>query len=165
MSVSRRVFVGKAVLAGIAAQVGLSGASTSAFAFVSPQKPDDPAFLPTSSLSRATFAALVNTTFRIRYRSGFSRNLWIATTLTRIVDFPVSPEQLAHGGECFSLVLQSSSRSGRTSDLEQGTYQVDNSTMGTFALFLKPSSADAAGNRSYEAVFNHAGTMVPTRLR
>ncbi len=165
MSLPRRAFVGKAFLAAFAVKIGFGATSASAFAPLLTQKPDDPAYLPASSLSKAAFEALVNTTFRIRYQAGYSRNLWLDTTLVAVDDLQMSAAQAEGGGECFRITLKSPARSGRVVSLPQGTYQVDSSTLGTFAILIVPGSTGSDGSRTYVAVFNHGGTMLssPTR--
>lgn len=89
--------------------------------------------------TKASFEPYLNSIFRLQ--TGFSS---IEVTLTSIDDMP-APK----GGECFALVFR-----GGSTELPQGTYEIDHPALGTFLLLVVPSGADRNGAEGYVATIN-----------
>lgn len=97
------------------------------------------ALAPESELSYATFAQLLDTSFRIRNLAGGPVRL-------RLIDAQLHSED---GGECFTLTLL-----GPAGDiLSQDTYEFEHAHLGRFQMFIVPG-APSTRDPQYFATFN-----------
>jgi hypothetical protein len=100
-------------------------------------------------MSKATFAALLNTPFLILPRG----NKRVRVELIQIEDRVSKPDQqlaARTGKECFSLAFRPSSYAR----LKQDTYRMQHSKLGNFDLFIGPIESKKHG-MIYEAIINH----------
>jgi hypothetical protein len=110
-------------------------------------------YLPFERLSRytrATFAAQLNSTFRLKREVGF-----VLMTLEEVRDagYP-TVTQADPASENFVLVFR-----GRRLSLPQDTYMLDHEALGTFPLFLVPGGSNRLGQESFIAVINRVGRI------
>jgi len=100
--------------------------------------------------TRATFAAQLNSTFRLKREVGF-----VLLTLEQVRDAgSLTVTQAEHAGENFVLVFR-----GRRLSLPQDTYMLDHEALGTFPLFLVPGGTNSLGQESFIAVINRVGRV------
>ncbi len=152
MDLSRRDFLQRsglmALLTGSLSKItplaaGQSARSNNEFAIRS-----EADFLPFERLSRytrSTFAAHLNSTFRLQREVGF-----VLLKLEQVRDaapFGVAPA--AGAGENFVLVF-----SGYRLSLPQDTYMLAHEGLGTFPLFLVPGAVNGPGQETLIAVIN-----------
>lgn len=138
MATSRRDFLKKGSLIAVAAAVPTSvvrGLSTTEVLAPVDVK---------SELTKAAFAAQLNTQFRIKNARSH--------VLVKLVD--VSDLKRRKGArkdrEGFSLLFRESS----TASLAQGTYELQHEKLGTFSFLLVPVPSKGKGTISYEAIVN-----------
>jgi hypothetical protein len=94
-------------------------------------------------MTRETFTAYLNTSFRVKTHSGSVKlKLTAVTDLKAISKTPA----LIAGKESFSLMFEGRSKNSFTQD----TYAVEHEVLGTFSLFLVPVGKPA--NHHYEAI-------------
>ena len=146
MTKSRRQFLQTGTLAAMFAAVPLKASakhnSNGRAGFLGLlDDPDD----PLAYYSKATFVSYVNSTFQIQAASGA-----VDATLVSVSDMPAPT-----GGECFALLFV-----GGSTALQQNTYSVVHSALGTFQLFLVPAGADSNGAQQCRATINRL-TAVP----
>jgi hypothetical protein len=91
-------------------------------------------------LKHATFAAHVNSTFKVVNNNAVVTEL----QLVEVSEFKESPRN-----ESFSILF----RGPAGSPLPQGRYEFDHNAIGSFPLFIVPVAKDDQG-LVYEAVFN-----------
>jgi hypothetical protein len=92
------------------------------------------------------FEAAVGERLTVRKPQGGS----VALRLVRVDDVPSAQQAGAvDSPDCYVLVFSGP----RSSPLQDGTYRVDSSTLGTFYLFIVPGPATSAG-LTYTATFN-----------
>jgi uncharacterized protein DUF6916 len=96
-----------------------------------------------ATFTKATFAAQVNTTFRIQSKPAKPADV----RLIEVKDVGPIPDQRLSGKECFSLVFRGQP------GLRQSTYMIEHAALGKFALLLVPIGQDRKGSY-YEAVIN-----------
>ncbi len=143
MRASRRDLIKVGTLAGAATFVPLSDLLSRAAAAPLPKEP--PVHLISTYFIRSTFEARLNDTFTLKGPQGPIR-----MRLTAVTDVPSAQNAGAVGHQdCFVAVFAGPN----STSLGQNTYQIRNTTLGTFHLFLVPGggSADA---RFYVATFN-----------
>jgi len=154
MFISRRKFIMAGSAVALAAGFPLKSAMTSA----EQQRSDSPPLTTSKEaaktstekrqatlvdFTKATFAAQVNTMFRIQ-----SKTLKPADVkLIEVKDIGPTPDQRKSGKECFSLLFTGQPR------LRQDTYTIDHKELGKFALLLVPVGKDKKA-AYYEAVIN-----------
>jgi hypothetical protein len=93
----------------------------------------------------ATFASLVETTFRVHPGSDDDP---IALRLVGVT--PLGRQPNAPRVEPFALEFAGPAQP----QLEQGIYRLEHETLGSMEIFLVPIGFDPAGGVRYEAVFN-----------
>jgi len=105
------------------------------------------ATLPISldELDCATFAPLTNSFFKLKVNELQSRNLILA----EVQEQPITSTSEGAKLETFSLTFWDAS----TVKVPQGTYRLQHSAIGEFAVFIVPV-AQAEHGQYYEAVFN-----------
>ncbi len=141
MAVTRRSFMKNGALVGLAAGLPMKSAAEALAMTGSTPNPFSGGIF--SHLDMAAFSRQLNTYFRVR-----NPTTGATLKLVGITDWTKS-SQKSTGGECFSLIFAGSdSRS-----LPQGTYSVEQSSLGTFSMLLVPSGK-TTNKRHYEAVFN-----------
>lgn len=161
MAISRRQFVKAGTMVGLSAALPLSAVGT---AFGQQRKLEQPAsdapekkdLDVTQTLTKALFAAHLNTKFQIRV--GVLEPVEIE--LIKVSDVLPSSSTVSletSRQDCFSVVF----RGPRERSLSQNTYHVAHSEIGRFDLFIVPAGEDENGKR-YEAIFNH---LRPYNLR
>jgi hypothetical protein len=97
-------------------------------------------------LRRDLFEAAVGDRFAVRKPQGGS----VSLRLVRVDDVPSAQQAGAvDSPDCYVVVFTGP----RSSPLEDGTYRVDHSTLGTFYLFIVPGPSTSAG-LTYTATFN-----------
>ena len=140
MSISRRVFIKTAALAAV-----LAGISLKPGLLALAQEPTValPASDPLSNYTQATFAQYVNSIFTLRGPKT------IEVTLTSVEDTLPAKASRAGGRESFTLHF----RGGGTA-LPQDTYVIEHPSLGTFRMFLVPTTTDENGAQGYVAVVN-----------
>ena len=154
MSISRRRFLRAGSVAALAAAVPLKGAPSADGQGIRKDRDGNPSDLlpdsivesPLSYYTKAAFSAYLNSTFLVRAAALGT----IEVTLTQVRDTATGSVASRTGGECFSLLFQSSNSWA----LRQGTYGIEHAALGSFALFLVPGGADADGGQSYVAIVN-----------
>jgi len=140
MSISRRLFIKTgalaAVIAGISLKPGLLALG---------QEPTVslPASDPLSNYTQATFEQYVNSIFTLRGRKT------IEVVLTKVEDTLPAKVSRTGGRESFALHF----RGGGTA-LPQDTYVIEHPSLGTFMMFLVPTTTDENGAQGYVAVVN-----------
>ena len=143
MSISRRHFLRAGGVAVIAA-----GAATSINAKTN--APGSDTAVPIEQLalmSKASFAAHLNSIFLIRPREGQE----VPVELIALRDFtPPKVAAARTGQECFALVFRPRARQ----TLKQNTYQIEHRALGQFQLLLAPVKSQKHG-QIYQAVINH----------
>jgi hypothetical protein len=101
---------------------------------------------PLTFFTKSTFAAQLNSKFRLRSENSSS----VVVTLVAVNDLAPAPARLkaplVGGQECFSLIF-----SGKR--LPQGTYTVEHGALGTFKLMLVPAGKQGSVAQM-EAVIN-----------
>lgn len=119
---------------------GLSGSALAAAASTTDATDDG------GWLRRDMFEACIGQSFVVHTpRSGS-----VTLRLMRVEDVPTARTTgTVDDPDSFVVLL----RGSRTSNLEQGTYSVENSTLGSFLLFLVPGQASKTGV-TYAATFN-----------
>lgn len=162
MAISRRQFVKAGTMVGLSAALPLSAVGT---AFGQQRKLEQPAsdaskkdLNITQNLTKATFAAHLNSQFRVQAGDLEPANM----ELIKISDgLPTSGTISLETSrqDCFSVIF----RGSRDRPLSQNTYQVEHSEIGRFDLFIVPAGEDENGKR-YEAVFNHLQSYNLRRL-
>jgi hypothetical protein len=154
MFISRRKFIMAGSAVALAAGFPLKYAMTSAKQRRSDSPPDGTAKEGAKSstekrkatlvdFTKATFAAQVNTTFRIQSKTAKP----VDVKLIEVKDVGPIPDQRKSGKECFSLLFTGQPL------LRQDTYTIDHAELGKFALLLVPVGKDKKGSY-YEAVIN-----------
>ena len=98
------------------------------------------------SLKRETFAAELNTRFRVRLDAERALEL----ELTEVTD---QDSRRPQGFESFSIIF----RGPLESFLPQSTYELEHERLGTFPLFIVPIRQSPQGI-DYQAVFNRQTT-------
>jgi hypothetical protein len=139
MATSRRDFLKKGSVVALAAGVPLVLADKVAGKTIS-----HPAEHPTAHLSKAAFAAQLNTTFELATKPSNT-----PVSLTKIVDIPVKGV-VNKNREGFTLLF----RASETLRLKQDTYVINHRKLGTFSLLLVPMKTDDHSVSHYEAVIN-----------
>ena len=151
MSISRRKFLRGGTLVALAAAVPLN----SAIAVMGQQfsdggsqfdlSPQEVAADPLANYTKATFQQYLNSIFR------FSGGIYkpVDVTLTDVADMLPAKAPVEPGKECFTLLFR-----GESIALPQGTYTVDHTALGRFALFLVPVGSDNNGVQGYLATIN-----------
>ena len=150
MPISRRYFLraGAVTMAAASAPISLNvlaaarGARNNAAA---PQPDSAPALM-----SKAMFAAHLNTTFLIRPHNAQA----VRVKLVELEDCGPAPQQqgAAHAGaECFALAFSAPAQRA----LKQSTYRIEHHALGQFDLFIAPMKSAKHG-QIYEAIINHA---------
>lgn len=155
MFISRRKFLMAGSAVALAAGFPLKAAMTSAKQRRSDSPPESAAKggiktattakRPTTlaDYTKATFAALVNSTFRIQSKTVKPVNV----KLIEVKDIGPIPDQPRSGKECFALLFSGQPRLG------QDTYTIEHAELGKFSLLLVPVGKDKKG-AYYEAVIN-----------
>jgi hypothetical protein len=154
MFISRRKFIMAGSAVALAAGFPLKTAMTSAKERRSDSPPESTAkeAAKTSTekrkatlvdFTKATFAAQLNTTFRIQSKKAKPVDL----RLVEVKDVGPIPDRQRPSKECFSLLFTGQPR------LRQDTYAIDHAELGKFALLLVPVSKDKKISY-YEAVIN-----------
>ena len=156
MSISRRKFLQAGSAIALAAGFPLKTAMTSAqqrpiTATAPPPQSSakgdtrttpDKRFANLANYTKATFAAQLNSMFRIQSKLAKP----VEVKLIEVKDTGPIPDQQS-GKECFSLLFIGQPR------LRQDTYTIDHAALGKFALLLVPVGKDKKGSY-YEAVIN-----------
>jgi hypothetical protein len=145
-AVSRRGFLGGAVVAGTAAALG--GVLVDAEPGLGPAA--EAAAVASSALPReASFAAAVGSTFGVRVGAATVPVTLRSVTTLDMANLPqhAVAGQQATTGEQFS--LQFAGAAARS--FRQGTYSMTNGTVGTFDLFVVPVGP-AGATQAYQAV-------------
>lgn len=155
MFISRRKFIMAGSAVALAAGFPLKNAMTSANQRSSDSPPPQSTAKEAAKTStekrkatlvdftKATFAAQVNTTFRIQSKTAKPTDV----KLIEVKSVGPIPDQQRSGRECFSLLFTGQPR------LRQDTYTIDHAELGKFALLLVPVGKDKKGSY-YEAVIN-----------
>ena len=140
MSISRRLFIKTGALA-----VVLAGISLKPGLLAMGQEPTVslPASDPLSNYTQATFEQYVNSIFTLRGRKT------IEVVLTKVEDTLPAKVSRTGGRESFTLHF----RGGGTA-LPQDTYVIEHPSLGTFMMFLVPTTTDENGAQGYVAVVN-----------
>jgi hypothetical protein len=107
------------------------------------KSPTEKRQLTLADYTKATFAAQLNTTFRIQPNMAKPVDL----RLIEVKDVGPIPDQRKPGKECFALLFTGQPH------LRQDTYTFDHAELGKFALLLVPVGKDKKGSY-YEAVIN-----------
>jgi peptidoglycan DL-endopeptidase CwlO len=97
-------------------------------------------------LTRAAFAAVLQSIFTLSLPDGTTRTLRLVNVSDPTADDP--------SGQNFSISFTVAGGA-----FSQGTYPLDHATMGSFALFVVPSSTDSSA-QSCTAVFYNVGVQV-----
>jgi hypothetical protein len=140
MATSRRNFLKTGSVMALAAGVPLSLADKVAGKTIS-----HPAEHATAHLSKAAFAAQLNTTFELATKPSNTK-----VSLTKITDIPVKGGVVNKNREGFSLLF----RANEPLRLTQDTYVINHRKLGTFSLLLVPTRTDDHSVSHYEAVIN-----------
>lgn len=93
--------------------------------------------------TKATFAAHINSTFRIQARTAKP----VDVKLIEVKTVGPIPDQAKSGKECFALLFSGQPR------LRQDIYTIEHAELGKFGLLLVPVGKDKKGSY-YEAVIN-----------
>ena len=153
MSLSRRKFLQAGAVAAIASGTPLSMNALASVAKTSNAGLSKASTLAASSnsvnhMSRAQFAAQLNTTFFIRSTGAHELPVRLVEIEDRV---PEHLQDLAalRGKECFSLAFR-----GPSKNIKQDTYRIRHAALGEFDLFIGTVNNKKHG-RIYEAIINH----------
>jgi hypothetical protein len=140
MSISRRAFIKTGALA-----VVVAGISLKPGLLALGQEPTValPASDPLSNYTQATFEQYVNSIFTLRGRKT------VEVMLTKVEDSLPAKTSRAGGRESFTLHFR-----GGGTRLPQDTYVIEHPSLGTFSMFLVPTTTDENGAQGYVAVVN-----------
>jgi hypothetical protein len=140
MSISRRVFMKAGALAAVIAPISLKPGLLALG-----QEPSFalPAADPLSNYTQATFTQYINSIFTLRGRKT------VEVMLTKVEDSLPAKVSRAGGRESFTLHFR-----GGGAALPQDTYVIEHPSLGTFRMFLVPTSTDENGAQGYVAVVN-----------
>jgi uncharacterized protein DUF6916 len=119
-------------------------------------EPNKLAYERLARYTRSTFAAQLNSNFRLTSEFGI-----IGLKLIQVQDSapPGIAASAEFGHENFILVFR-----GNAPALPQDTYMVEHESLGTFPLFLVPATPDASGQQGFVAVVNRV-TEAPAKPR